>query len=433
MNALPDAPRQTIGDEVAEPLRRRLSPLVVALSSLLAVGAPVAHHFVGARELRADCESVAGRAAESLAHEAQERPKLWRYDALKILAHVRSYRAQSSVAAIQVLDATGFSAGAAPATRSVLWCSRSVRVRDENVGSVWVAMHLRSLRAASLALLAVFSALAVALGWLVYTLSMRTARAAASRIESLVVDLERSRAKLAKLNEGLERDVAERTRELDEAYAELRATAARAVTLQENERRAIGRDLHDSVGQALTAIRIHAQLASELAPSSSESATQRDVLDKVCKTTDAALEELRRALARLGPAVLDEVGLKASLLRAIDAFAEQTGCVVERELVVDSALEPAIEVAIYRIVQESLTNIARHAHATKVSVRLKVEASSIALSIEDDGRGMDKSAPAAGRGVHGMRERAALLRGTFAVGPGANGRGTRVEVTLPRA
>lgn len=433
MSAAVEPPRQTIGDEVAEPLRRRLSPLVVALSTLLAVGAPVAHHVVGARELRADCESVAGRAAESLAHEAQERPKLWRYDALKILAHVRSYRAQSSVAAIQVLDATGFSAGPAPSTRSVLWCSRAVRVREENVGSVWVAMHLRSLRAASLALLAVFSALALALGWLVYTLSMRTARTAASRIESLVADLERSRAKLAKLNEGLERDVAERTRELDEAYAELRATAARAVTLQENERRAIGRDLHDSVGQALTAIRIHAQLASELAPSSSESAAQRDVLDKVCTTTDAALEELRRALARLGPAVLDEVGLKAALVRAIDAFAEQTGCAVARELVVDSALEPAIEVAIYRVVQESLTNIARHASATKVSVRLSVATSAISLSIEDDGRGLDKRAPSAGRGVHGMRERAALLRGTFAIGPGANGRGTRVELTLPRA
>lgn len=424
--------RATMQDEVAAPLQRRLSPLVVALSSLLAVGAPVAHHVVGARELRADCVSIAARAGEELAHEAQERPKLWRYDAIKIIDHLRSYRAQSTMAALQVFDTHAFAAGAAPPRGALLWCSRSVRVRGEDVGTVWVAMHLRTLRAASAGLLAVFTTLAIALGWLVYALSMRTARGAASRIDSLVSDLERSRARLAELNAGLEQDVAARTQELDEAYAELRTTAARAVTLQENERRAIGRDLHDSVGQALTAIRIHAQLASELAPHTDDAALQRDVLLKVCATTDAALEELRRALARLGPAVLDEVGLEAALNRAIDAFAEQTGCRVDRALAVAPGLEPAVEVAIYRIAQEALTNIARHAGASRVSVRSSFTDTVMSLVIEDDGKGMDKSARSPGRGVHGMRERAALLRGSFAIGAGADGRGTRIELQLPR-
>jgi signal transduction histidine kinase len=308
-----------------------------------------------------------------------------------------------------------------------------MRVRGEDVGTVWVAMHLRALRTTTLGLLAVFTTLAFALGWLVYALSMRTARSAATRIDSLVSDLERSRARLAELNAGLEQDVAARTRALDEAYAELRTTAARAVTLQENERRAIGRDLHDSVGQALTAIRIHAQLASELAPRTDDAAMQREVLAKVCATTDAALEELRRALARLGPAVLDEVGLEAALNRAIDAFIEQTGCRVERSLSVARGLEPAVEVAIYRITQESLTNIARHAAAKSVKVRLSYTDAAIVLVIEDDGRGMDKSAKSTGRGVHGMRERAALLRGSFTVSAGEGGRGTKIEAQLPRA
>jgi signal transduction histidine kinase len=426
-------PHGTMQDEVAGPLQRRLSPLVIALSSLLAVGAPVAHHVVGARELRADCHSIASRAAEDLAHEAQERPRLWRYDSIKILAHLRSYRAQASVSSMQVFDATGLAAGAAPSGAGVLWCSRAVRVRGEDVGSVWVAMHLRSLRAASLALLAVFTTLALALGSLVYKLSMRTARAAATRIDSLVGDLERSRAKLAELNAGLERDVAERTRELDEAYAELRTTAARAVTLQETERRAIGRDLHDSVGQALTAIRIHAQLASELAVESDESRAQREVLTKVCATTDAALEELRRALARLGPAVLDEVGLEASLHRALDAFVEQCGCEVERRLSVPEGLEPAVEVALYRVVQEALTNVARHADARTVRVVIESDEHAVRLRIEDDGVGITKGARGNGRGVHGMRERAELLRGSFVIAQGEGGRGTRIDVSLPRA
>jgi two-component system sensor histidine kinase UhpB len=429
----PIAPRATMQDEVAAPLQRRLSPLVMALSSLLAVGAPVAHHVVGARELRADCVSIAARAVEELAHDAQERPKLWRYDAIKVVDHLRSYRAQSAMAALQVFDANGIAVGAAPARGAHLWCSHTMRVRGEDVGTVWVAMHLRALRATTLGLLAVFTTLAFALGWLVYALSMRTARSAASKIDSLVSDLERSRARLAELNAGLERDVAARTRELDEAYAELRTTAARAVTLQENERRAIGRDLHDSVGQALTAIRIHAQLASELAPHTDDTSLQREVLAKVCATTDAALEELRRALARLGPAVLDEVGLEAALNRAIDAFIEQTGCRVERSLSVARGLEPAVEVAIYRITQESLTNIARHAEASCVKVKLSFTDVSLRLVIEDDGKGMDKSAKTLGRGLHGMRERAALLRGSFAVSAGEGGRGTKIDVQLPRA
>lgn len=428
-----DAQRSTIGDEVVAPLKRRLAPLVVALSSLLAVGAPVAHHVVGARQLRADCVAIAARAVEELAHDAQERPKLWRYDAIKVVEHLRSYRAQSTMAALRVFDANGIAVGAAPARGAHLWCSHTMHVRGQAVGTVWVAMHLRALRMTTFGLLVVFSTLALVLGWLVYVLSMRTARSAASKIDSLVRDLEQSRARLSELNAGLEQEVAARTKELDEAYVELRTTAARAVTLQENERRAIGRDLHDSVGQALTAIRIYAQLASELAPHTDDVSMQREVLAKLCATTDTALEELRRALARLGPAVLDEVGLEAALNRAIDAFIEQTGCRVERSLSVSEALEPAIEVAIYRITQEALTNIARHAEARCVKVKLSFTDAALHLEIEDDGKGMDGRAKSTGRGVQGMRERVALLRGSFAVRTGDGGRGTKIDVWLPRA
>lgn len=419
------------GDELIGPLRRRLAPLVVTLSALLALGAPVAHHVVGARELRADCTTIATRAAEDLSHEARERPRLWRYDSIKIVAHLRSLRSRAAVSAMQVYDPAGLAAGAPPSSSAVIWCDRSVRVHGQTVGTVWVAMALSPLRAASLALLAVFSTLSVALGWLVYALSMRTAERAAGRIVALVSDLERSKRELATLNEGLERDVAARTEALDAAYLELRATAARAVTLQETERRAIGRDLHDSVGQALTAIRIHAQLAAELAGEGDASA-QRDVLGRVTKTTDAALEELRRALARLGPAVLDEVGLEAALSRAIDAFREQTGCAIEKSIEAPAALEPAVEVAVYRVVQESLTNVARHADARRVRVSLRERERMIELEIEDDGRGFDRSKSRVGRGVDGMRERAELLRGTFSITQTPQG-GTLVRVTIPRA
>jgi signal transduction histidine kinase len=431
VTARDDASSEPRGDELLAPLRARLAPLVVTLAALLALGAPVAHHVVGARELRADCTTIAARAAEDLSREAQERPRLWRYDSIKIVAHLRALRSRAAVAAMQVYDDAGVAAGAPPSSSAVVWCDRAVRVRGQTVGTVWVAMALSPLRAASLVLLAVFSTLSIVLGWLVYALSIRTAARAASRIVALVSDLERSRSELATLNEGLERDVAERTEALDRAYVELKATAARAVTLQENERRAIGRDLHDSVGQALTAIRIHAQLAAELADEGAAK-EQREVLVRVTETTDAALEELRRSLARLGPAVLDEVGLEASLARAIDAFCEQTGCLAERSIEAPIGLEPAIEVALYRIVQESLTNVARHASARRVRVSLWEKDRTIGLEVEDDGRGYDRSGERSGRGVDGMRERIELLRGTFSI-TALDAGGTRVRVTLPRA
>jgi signal transduction histidine kinase len=284
----------------------------------------------------------------------------------------------------------------------------------------------------------VFSVLAAVLGRLVYAIAMRTARGAGARIEGLVADVRRSKEALEALNAGLERDVRARTVELEHAYAELKSTASRAVTLQENERRAIGRDLHDSVGQALTAIRIHAQLAAEI---TDDPGMQRDVLGRVTRTTDAALEELRRALARLGPAVLDEVGLEVAIVREIDAFVERSGCDVHREISVVEGLEPAVEVAISRVVQEALTNITRHANATEVWVSLATRGADLQLVIEDDGRGISRGPSArpgadepgwAGRGVHGMRERAALLRGSFSIEP-RSPRGTRVVVTIPRA
>jgi signal transduction histidine kinase len=432
-----EAPRGTIAREVTEPLRRRLAPLVALLAALLATGAPLAHHVVGARELQSRCGELAGRAAEDVAHEAQERPRLWRYDSIKILAHLQGYRAHPDVAGMQVFDAYGPAAGSAPEARAVLYCQRELRVGGHPVGAVWVAMDLAPLRRVTLALLGVFALLAAALGSLVYAVAMRAARSAAGRIEALVADVDRSRAALQALNEGLEQDVRARTEELERAYAALRATAARAVTLQENERRAIGRDLHDSVGQALTAIRIHAQLAGEIA---GDPAVQRSVLARVTQTTDAALEELRRALARLGPAVLDEVGLEVALVREADAFLERTGCELHREIDVPAGLEPAVEVAVYRIAQEALTNVTRHARASEVWITLEATERALMLVIEDDGAGPQGAGADAGpdaegarvtRGVHGMRERAELLGGTLRMTARAP-RGTRVEVVIPR-
>ncbi len=435
---------------LAEALASRLAPLLAVFAALLAMGAPLAHHVVGVREVRVGCEALASQAAEVLAHEANERPVLWRYDSIKIVAHLRTYRLHQGVTAIEVLDALNRpTESAVPTFRTpALWCAHTVVAHGDPVGTVWVAMDLTTLRRASSLLLAFFAALAAILGGVVYTLSMRSAKAASRQIEDLVDDLRSSRAAVETLNVGLEKDVQARTIELRTAYADLRHTAARAVILQEDERRAIGRDLHDSVGQALTAIRIHAQLAVEL---SDDQAKRAKVLNRVCSTTDAALEELRRALARLGPAVLDEVGLRQALDRQLDAFADHSKVTISRNIPDITGLSPAIELAIYRIAQEALTNIAKHASASNVTITLElVPASTLApatarLVIADDGVGMSSSQFAKttrdsearreqnkgrSQGLRGMRERAELLGGQLDVVSSPD-EGSSLTVSIP--
>jgi signal transduction histidine kinase len=416
--------------------------MVALLAALLATGAPVAHHVVGAQQLRAAGASIAGQVAEVLAHEAQQRPVLWRYDSVKLLEHLRAYRAQADVARIEVVDGAGAlvnpsSARAAPPRGPLLWASAPVVVRGQTLGTAWVAMSAAELRRRSLALFALFAAAGAALAFLVAWTSLRTAGKAEARIRALLEDLERSRAALAALARGLEADVQARTEELARANAALRAeeqrlreTAARALALQERERRVIGRDLHDSVGQALTAMRIHAQLVADRHAEPEEVAR---LAGRMVATTDATLEELRRALARLGPAVLDEVGLGVAVTRLADDLAERDGIAVACETRGLEEMPPTVEVACYRIVQEALTNVARHARASCVEVRVLGDPARrmVVAEVEDDGVGCDGArAATSSRGLAGMRERAELLGGRLTV-TGAPGQGTRVRAEIP--
>ena len=152
---------------------------------------------------------------------------------------------------------------------------------------------------------------------------------------------------------------------------------------------------------------------------------------------DETLREIRSAVRSLGPPVLVDTGLADALTRFCDDFAERTEIKVERSI--DCGLGPlstAAETACYRIVQEALTNVARHAEARSVSVRLETGDNELRLKIRDDGRGFEPEAVSAekpaesGRGLAGIRERVELMGGTCILDSGP-GRGTTLEVTLP--
>jgi two-component system, NarL family, sensor histidine kinase DevS len=197
----------------------------------------------------------------------------------------------------------------------------------------------------------------------------------------------------------------------------------RIVAAQELERQRLARELHDETGQALTSILLGLK---QLEGAESESVA------RLRKLVVATLQDVRRLAVELRPKVLDDFGLVAALERLTASFAEQTGIEVDLEAgAITDRLPSEVETAIYRVVQESLTNVVKHSHAHRVSVLLTRSAGRIKAVIEDDGQGFDPEAHSKdGIGLIGMRERIALLDGTLAV-ESSETSGTTVALDVP--
>ena len=208
---------------------------------------------------------------------------------------------------------------------------------------------------------------------------------------------------------------------------ELQAARRRLVELREEERRRIRRDLHDGLGPALAGLTFTLDAVSNLAGSDLERANA--LLGSATEQVQAMIGEIRRLIYDLRPPALDELGLVDSL-RGIASRQSSPATIVTVE-----APEPvpplpaAVEVAAYRIVQEALTNVARHADAKSCSVRLSVQPDALLIEIADDGRGLGDHR--IGVGLQAMQERAAELGGSCEITSG--GAGTRVAARLPRS
>jgi signal transduction histidine kinase len=201
----------------------------------------------------------------------------------------------------------------------------------------------------------------------------------------------------------------------------------RVVEAQEAERRRLARELHDETGQALTSILLGLKGLEEKLGADDSRAAVGDLRELVVST----LQDVRRLAVELRPTALDDFGLAAALERLTETFAEQSGIPVDFQSTLSSErLPPEVETALYRIVQESLTNVVKHAHATRVSVLLTRKNGSVAAVVEDDGRGFDPSALTdEGFGLVGMRERVAALGGRLEVE--SSERGTTVAAEVP--
>lgn len=218
------------------------------------------------------------------------------------------------------------------------------------------------------------------------------------------------------------------------ATEDLQRLSAELMQAQEAERKRISEELHDELGQALTAIRINlAALEKELGPGLAPQPRAR--LAEAGELVDAVLEQVRELSHALRPAMLDELGLLPTLRWSVSRFGERLGLEARFEAAdLDERPAAECETVLYRVVQEALANIARHARARHVRVRLARQGERITAWVEDDGVGFDPQRPAAGDapalGLVGMRERVTRLGGTLTLNS-APGRGTRLTVELP--
>jgi signal transduction histidine kinase len=215
-----------------------------------------------------------------------------------------------------------------------------------------------------------------------------------------------------------------------EKTAELQRLSARLISVQEDERRTIARDLHDEVGQSLSAIKVELAVAERAIRDAGVGA---DVLKSARTITDGALTTVRDLSQLLHPAVLDDLGLPVAVEAFVRSFGQRHQLDVSlRQDHVDERLAPEVETCVYRVIQESLTNVAKHARAATCRVSLAWHADRIDVEIEDNGIGMpaEREQRVKGLGLIGMRERVHQLRGTFTIERPLSG-GTRLRFSLP--
>ena len=239
---------------------------------------------------------------------------------------------------------------------------------------------------------------------------------------------------LQRARQELEIRVDERTRELSVALRQLRELSAHAHSVREEERTRIAREIHDELGSLLIALKLDvnwmARRVTALEPVARKCAAMNHLIE-------SAVENVGRIITDLRPSILDHQGLIAALEWQIQEFAEATELRCDAQVsvapdAVEITPEASMATAVFRIFQEMLSNVARHAQASEVAIRITLSLHSLQMTVEDNGVGASKAAlaHAASYGVMGMRERALHFGGTLAINS-TPGSGTRVCLTLP--
>lgn len=222
--------------------------------------------------------------------------------------------------------------------------------------------------------------------------------------------------------------------QLRESHAQLRALSLHLQSVLEDERTRISREVHDELGQALTSCKLDLSWIANRLPRE-----QKPLLEKtraLISHIDSTIQTVRRISSELRPAVLDHLGLVAALEWQANDFQNRTGIRCDLDArISETGLSPEVSTNLFRVFRETLTNVIRHAGATRVKVRLREHSGRLTLEVHDNGRGITPAEIKNPRsmGLLGMRERAALLGGKFKIGGVPGQGGTRVVVSVPIA
>jgi PAS domain S-box-containing protein len=243
-----------------------------------------------------------------------------------------------------------------------------------------------------------------------------------------ISERKRSEEALRNAHEELEARVRERTSELNYAQERLRMLSARLLQMQDDERRRIARELHDTAGQILVALNLILVPVEEELQKIDSGLTMK--ITESLRLVEELSRDLRTMSHLLHPPLLDEAGLQSAVRWYVEGFAERSK--IEVDLRLDSSLgrlSAEMETAIFRIVQECLTNIHRHSGSSRASIAITRDTDSIRVAISDQGKGMPMPTPRAGVGIQGMGERVRQLEGHLEIESG--GGGTRVTAIFP--
>ena len=230
------------------------------------------------------------------------------------------------------------------------------------------------------------------------------------------------------------RDITERKRaeaEVQESYEQIRRLTAHLQNIREEERTHIAREIHDELGQQLTVMKMDISWMKKKI-NSGDTAAVPPKMDELLEILDGTVASVRRISTELRPSLLDDIGLIATIEWQADLFSKRTGIPVKLNIGKDLQIPGEHAIGLFRIFQESLTNIARHANASQIVIHLENNQKEFILYIEDDGDGFDKKQSPHPKtlGILGMKERALMMRGEFMIESEPKN-GTKVRVKVP--
>ena len=403
--------------------RKRMLPLAILTGLLVGVGLPTLYGQGLQNELDREAQSLGEEISSRLQLEAQRRPGLWVYDPEALDSLILPFVEANPDLFVEVHSAWEKGVYAAGPERNHRGrpVAVSVKSNGRTVALVTAFLHDEGVRQLAKNAWVFSIALGSILALALYFLPVSIIRRGDVNNTELWSQLEAANAQL-------EDRVQMRTQALQDTQVELRELGMRLVEVQESERARISRNLHDDLGQTLTALRLRLTTIDALLPSGSPVDKH---LNAAIDAIDEGVDQVRALAQQLRPPALDKLGLGD----ALDDLCEQSAA--RYDLNIDSeidsfGLDADLAEALFRTAQEAFTNIARHANAKRVKVALRKEAARVTLSIEDDGKGTNANLKL-GLGLIGIRERLVNCGGRLTLGLGKSLGGLQLMAEIPVA